>query len=68
MDTSLTPEVWERSAVLVVAAMAVTFVLTAAFDALALRRLRRRASTPPAPTPHGAVLADRRTPRSPLPQ
>ncbi|MFC8246247.1 hypothetical protein [Streptomyces chartreusis] len=68
MDTSLTPEVWERSAVLMVAAMAVTFVLTAALDALALRRLRRRASTPPTPKPHGAVLADRRTPRSPLPQ
>ncbi|WP_405653298.1 hypothetical protein [Streptomyces sp. NBC_00019] len=41
MGTSLTPEFWERFAVLLVAAMGVTFALTAAMDALALRVARR---------------------------
>ena len=34
MGTTLTPEFWERFAVLLVAAVAVTFVLTAVFDTL----------------------------------
>lgn len=41
VGTSLTPEFWERFAVLLVAAMGVTFALTAAMDALALRVARR---------------------------
>jgi len=52
VGTSLTPEFWERFAVLLVAAMGVTFVLTAAFDALAVRLLSRRVHRPPAPTPY----------------
>lgn len=56
MGTSLTPEFWERFAVLLVAAMGVTFALTAAMDALALRVARRCAhravvqALPPRPT------------------
>lgn len=52
MGTSLTPEFWQRFAVLLVAAMGVTFVLTAACDALAVRLLRRRGrgSSRPAPS------------------
>ncbi|WAZ19499.1 hypothetical protein STRCI_000554 [Streptomyces cinnabarinus] len=42
MGTSLTPEFWERFTLLLFAAMGVTFVLTALFDALALRRTIRR--------------------------
>ncbi|MFE9021404.1 hypothetical protein ACFYNL_22975 [Streptomyces sp. NPDC007808] len=61
MDTSLTPEFWERSAVLLVAATAVTFVLTATLDALTLRRLRRRAHRPLAHTRHAVESADRGT-------
>lgn len=41
MDTGLTPEFWERFALLLVAALGVTFALTAAMDALALRVARR---------------------------
>ena len=63
MGTSLTPEFWERFAVLLVAAMGVTFALTAAMDALALRVARRCArrgveqtpSRPVAPAPRTAV-------------
>jgi hypothetical protein len=44
MGTSLTPEFWRQCAVLLVTAMAVTFVLSAAFDALYLRRQRRHAA------------------------
>ncbi|MFI6654898.1 hypothetical protein ACIBL8_05195 [Streptomyces sp. NPDC050523] len=56
MGTSLTPEFWRQFAVLLVAAMAVTFVLSAALDALYLRRQVRRAerrypdTTPTTPT------------------
>ncbi|MFJ9535897.1 hypothetical protein ACIRPX_01365 [Streptomyces sp. NPDC101225] len=55
MGTSLTPEFWRQFAVLLVIAMAVTFVLSAALDALYLRRQQRRAErsspgTPPAAT------------------
>ena len=61
MGTSLTPEFWERFALLLVAAMAATFVLTAAFDALAVRLLRRRAPRPPAQSPHRSAPAGHRT-------
>jgi hypothetical protein len=60
VDTSLTPEFWERFAVLLVAATAVTFVLTATLDAITLRRLRR-AHRQPAHMPHAVELADRGT-------
>jgi hypothetical protein len=43
MGTSLTPEFWRQSAVLLVIATAVTFVLSAALDALYLRSRQRRA-------------------------
>jgi hypothetical protein len=42
MGTSLTPEFWMLFAVLLVISMAVTFVLSAVLDALALRAQRRR--------------------------
>lgn len=42
MGTSLTPEFWRLFAVLLVVSMAVTFVLSAALDALVLRAQRRR--------------------------
>ncbi|MFE7761052.1 hypothetical protein [Streptomyces sp. NPDC057438] len=42
MGTSLTPEFWRLFAVLLVISTAVTFVLSAALDALALRAQRRR--------------------------
>ncbi|WP_405910433.1 MULTISPECIES: hypothetical protein [unclassified Streptomyces] len=63
MGTSLTPEFWERFAVLLVAAMGVTFVLTATLDALAVRVLRRRADRSRATsssTPPRRVTADHR--------
>ncbi|GAA3771537.1 hypothetical protein GCM10022403_003520 [Streptomyces coacervatus] len=47
MGTTLTPEFWRQSAVLLAIAMAVTFVLTAALDALALRAQQRRAARRP---------------------
>ena len=52
MGTSLTPEFWQLFAVLLVAAIGVTVVLTAAFDALAVRLLSRRAHKPPTPAPY----------------
>ncbi|WP_329272313.1 hypothetical protein OIE43_43550 [Streptomyces pseudovenezuelae] len=67
MGTSLTPEFWERFILLLFAAMGVTIVLTAFFDALALRVARRRAQMPPTP-PTAQVresrpaAKDRRTP------
>ncbi|MFI6494422.1 hypothetical protein [Streptomyces sp. NPDC050564] len=60
MGTSLTPEFWERFAVLLVAAMGVTFVLTAAFDALAVRLLSRRVRRPPTRVPHRPESTDHR--------
>lgn len=63
MGTSLTPEFWERFAVLLVAAMGVTFVLTATLDALAVRVLRRRAGRSPStssPTPPRRATAHHR--------
>ncbi|MGW3115761.1 hypothetical protein ACWDBW_01195 [Streptomyces sp. NPDC001107] len=50
MGTSLTPEFWRQSAVLLVIAMAVTFVLSAALDALVLRAQQRRAARRPSGT------------------
>ncbi|MDX3637091.1 MULTISPECIES: hypothetical protein [Streptomyces] len=50
MGTSLTPEFWQLFAVLLVAAIGVTVVLTAALDELAVRLLSRRAHKPPTPT------------------
>ncbi|MDW8803787.1 hypothetical protein P1P68_02965 [Streptomyces scabiei] len=62
MGTSLTPEFWERFAVLLAAATAVTTVLTASLDALAVRLLRGRAHRPPSTNaPHRPEPADRRT-------
>ncbi len=47
VGTSLTPEFWERFALLLFAAMGVTFALAALLDALALRgRTRRGRRTP----------------------
>ncbi|MFE7172948.1 hypothetical protein [Streptomyces sp. NPDC057616] len=63
MGTSLTPEFWRQFAVLLVIAMAVTFVLSAALDALYLRRVQRRAERRP---PGGIPPALPTTPR-PLP-
>ena len=65
MGTTLTPEFWERFAILLVAAMAVTFVLTALFDALFVRLTERRGPRPPTPStraPHRPTAADHRTP------
>lgn len=45
VGTSLTPEFWRLFAVLLVISMAITFVLSAALDALALRAQRRRTRT-----------------------
>ncbi|MFI6931558.1 hypothetical protein [Streptomyces sp. NPDC050287] len=42
VGTSLTPEFWRLFAILLVISAAVTFVLSAALDALALRVQRRR--------------------------
>ncbi|TLS45340.1 hypothetical protein FE633_14745 [Streptomyces montanus] len=42
MGTSLTPEFWKLFAVLLGASMAVTFVLSAALDALVVRAQQRR--------------------------
>ncbi|MEV6944367.1 hypothetical protein AB0N07_20640 [Streptomyces sp. NPDC051172] len=50
MGTSLTPEFWRQFAVLLVTAMAVTFVLSAALDALVLRAQQRRAARRPSDT------------------
>ena len=59
VGTSLTPEFWERFTVLLVVAIAVTVVLGAALDTLAVRLLRHRThATPPRQTPH-------RLPRTP---
>ncbi|MGI5452085.1 hypothetical protein ACQEWB_02645 [Streptomyces sp. CA-249302] len=44
MGTTLTPEFWRQFAALLVIAMAVTFVLSTALDALYLRAQRKRAA------------------------
>jgi len=50
VGTTLTPEFWRLFAVLLVSAMAVTFVLSAALDALVLRTRRRHSDGPPPAT------------------
>ncbi|WP_405876912.1 hypothetical protein OG762_01180 [Streptomyces sp. NBC_01136] len=62
MGTSLTPQFWEMFAVLLVAAMGVTFVATAAFDAIAVRLLRRHAHEPAAAAPSRSATSDHRMP------
>lgn len=61
MGTSLTPEFWERFAVLLVLAVGVTCVLTAALDGLAVRLLRRRPPGTPSQAPHRPVREDHRS-------
>jgi hypothetical protein len=51
VGTSLTPEFWTMFAVLLVAAMGVTFVATATLDALAVRLLRRHVHSAPTVAP-----------------
>ncbi|WEH12786.1 hypothetical protein [Streptomyces sp. VNUA24] len=43
MGTSLTPDFWRLFAVLLVVSATLTFVLSAVFDSLFVRRLRRQA-------------------------
>ncbi|MFD5256356.1 hypothetical protein ACFWM5_26415 [Streptomyces bobili] len=61
MGTSLTAEFWGRFAVLLVAAMGVTFVLTAVFDAWAVRVLGGRVCRAPTPVPFPSVTTDHAT-------
>lgn len=66
MGTSLTPEFWRQSAVLLMIAMAVTFVLSAALDALVLRAQQRRAARrPSAPGAHTPAVPPLTPPRGP---
>lgn len=66
MGTSLTPEFWRQSALLLVIAMAVTFVLSAALDALVLRAQQRRAARrPTGPGTTGTAGAAPTAPRRP---
>ncbi|MFF5187663.1 hypothetical protein ACFY30_28520 [Streptomyces sp. NPDC000345] len=60
MGTSLTPEFWERFAMLLVLAAGLTCVLTAAFDGLAVRLLRRRTPRTPPPAPYGPERTEHR--------
>ncbi|MET7479309.1 hypothetical protein ABZT17_33790 [Streptomyces sp. NPDC005648] len=55
MGTTLTPEFWGRFAVLLVAAMAVTFVLVTLFDALLVRLTHHRGHRPPMPPPRAPM-------------
>lgn len=66
MATSLTSEFWKLFGVLLAVSMAVTFVLSAVFDALALRTQRRRAGHRPAVVV--AAEAPRLPDRVPVPQ
>ncbi|MEU6255806.1 hypothetical protein [Streptomyces sp. NPDC047043] len=68
MGTSLTPEFWRQFAVLLVAAMAVTFVLSAALDALYLRSVWRRAARRQTGTgtPGATPLPERPVVRTPV--
>ncbi|MFJ6835827.1 hypothetical protein [Streptomyces sp. NPDC091209] len=62
MGTSLTPEFWTMSAVLLVVAMGVTFVATATLDALAVRLLRPHVHKAPTAAPFRSADADDRVP------
>ncbi|GAA5028655.1 hypothetical protein [Streptomyces siamensis] len=56
MGTSLTPDFWKSFALLLAIAMAATFVVSAALDALVLRlRQRRRQRQLPAGRQDGAL-------------
>ncbi|TQJ86016.1 hypothetical protein [Streptomyces sp. SLBN-31] len=66
MGTTLTPEFWERFAVLLVAAMAVTFVLAALFDTLVVRLTNRGGHRPPTPPAQAAYRPTPRHPRMPV--
>ncbi|MCD7442304.1 hypothetical protein K4B79_29295 [Streptomyces lincolnensis] len=66
MGTSLTPEFWDRFVVLLVVAAAMTVVLAALLDTLAVRIARRRGHRPSAPPPtarlpHRPAGTDHRT-------
>jgi len=61
VDTSLTPQFWQLFAVLLVAAVGVTFVLTAVFDALALRLLHRCGRRMPTQASPQPTTPDHRT-------
>ncbi|MEU6378711.1 hypothetical protein [Streptomyces sp. NPDC046909] len=69
MGTSLTPEFWERFTILLVVAVAVTVVLTAALDALAARLPhrpgsgRRPRAAGQVPTAEGRLPRPRTEPR-----
>ncbi|MGW2615219.1 hypothetical protein [Streptomyces sp. NPDC001500] len=58
MGTSLTPEFWERFAVLLVLAVGLTCVLAAALDRLAARLLRRAARRSPSRSPYPSQRSD----------
>lgn len=71
MTTSLNSEFWRLFAVLLVVSTAVTFVLSALFDALALRTQRRHAGRRPAEVGTaevGTAEVPRRPDRIPVPQ
>jgi hypothetical protein len=61
VGTSLTPEFWERFAVLLVLAAGLTCVLAAVFDDLAVRVLRLRAHRTPPQAPYRPERNDHRT-------
>ncbi|MET9903636.1 hypothetical protein [Streptomyces sp. NPDC006446] len=61
MGTSLTPEFWERFAVLLVLAVGLTGVLAAAFDGLTVRLLLRRSHMLLPEAPHRLDRKDHRT-------
>ena len=64
VGTTLTPDFWRLFTVLLVIAMAVTFVASAVLDALALRMQRRRAAhgRPPAKRATHVARPSSRTP------
>ncbi|MFE9650644.1 hypothetical protein ACFYO0_42455 [Streptomyces sp. NPDC006365] len=66
MGTSLTPEFWRQFAVLLVIAMAVTFVLSAAVDALYLRSRQRRAARRASATGTSGMAGTARRPEMPV--
>ncbi|MFJ3306690.1 hypothetical protein ACIPSA_26915 [Streptomyces sp. NPDC086549] len=62
MGTSLTPEFWERFAVLLVVAVALTMILAATLDHVAVRLLSRRTRRVTTPRqPQGREQSDHRT-------
>ncbi|MFJ8114278.1 hypothetical protein [Streptomyces sp. NPDC096132] len=63
MGTSLTPEFWERFAVLLVLGAGLTCVLAAVFDDLAVRLLRGRAHRTAPPQAPPARRPERHHPR-----